>query len=544
MSEAGPEIQYRRYRAPRSSGETLADPPLHEVPGLAQANARLLSNRSNSWCGLPLASLAASARAELMELARRHTSAYRNISDADVSGRVASAPGEPALPHSLILLTGHQPELFHPGVWYKNFVLDRLARSLGATAIHLIVDNDTAGAVSIRVPAGSVAKPHLETVPLDQTTQEIPWEERAIIDGELFASFGERVVQWLKGFVAQPLICEWWPSAVRAAQSAGNLGLALAQARHELEWSWGLKTWEVPLSRVCDSRGFRSFVAGVLAELPRFVEDYNRSLLEYRRVNRIRSHAHPVPQLERQGEWLEAPCWVWTTANPLRRRLFVRNSPAGLELGDRGDLRVTVAPPACDGGEAWHSDLSRLATEGVKLRPRALLTTMYARLVLSDLFLHGIGGGKYDQLTDAIVRRFFGIEPPGFLVLSATLQLPIDRPEVGEEQVRQLNARLRDVYYHPDRHVIRTAETEPLIETKRRWLAAALPRGERRPRHEGIQQANAALREHVVWLRERLVAERDATALTLHQSRLLGSREFAFCLFPEATLRALLLDKR
>jgi hypothetical protein len=48
----------------------------------------------------------------------------------------------------------------------------------------------------------------------------------------------------------------------------------------------------------------------------------------------------------------------------------------------------------------------------------------------------------------------------------------------------------------------------------------------------------------VVWLRERLVAERDATALTLHQSRLLGSREFAFCLFPEATLRALLLDKR
>ena len=48
-------------------------------------------------------------------------------------------------------------------------------------------------------------------------------------------------------------------------------------------------------------------------------------------------------------------------------------------------------------------------------------------LVLGDLFIHGIGGGNYDRVTDTIVERFFGRAPPHFLVLSATLHLPIER---------------------------------------------------------------------------------------------------------------------
>ena len=39
----------------------------------------------------------------------------------------------------------------------------------------------------------------------------------------------------------------------------------------------------------------------------------------------------------------------------------------------------------------------------------------FSRFMLGDLFIHGIGGAKYDELGDEIARRFFGIEPPGFL---------------------------------------------------------------------------------------------------------------------------------
>ena len=48
------------------------------------------------------------------------------------------------------------------------------------------------------------------------------------------------------------------------------------------------------------------------------------------------------------------------------------------------------------------------------LRPRALTLTLFARLCLGDFFIHGIGGGKYDEVTDAIIRDYFGVEPPAY----------------------------------------------------------------------------------------------------------------------------------
>ena len=50
---------------------------------------------------------------------------------------------------------------------------------------------------------------------------------------------------------------------------------------------------------------------------------------------------------------------------------------------------------------------------------------MFARLFLCDLFIHGIGGAKYDQMTDAIIERFFGFAPPDYLTVTATAKLPI-----------------------------------------------------------------------------------------------------------------------
>jgi len=37
-------------------------------------------------------------------------------------------------------------------------------------------------------------------------------------------------------------------------------------------------------------------------------------------------------------------------------------------------------------------------------------------------------------VTDGLIRRFFGRDPPGFLVLSATLRLPVDDPTTTVEQ--------------------------------------------------------------------------------------------------------------
>jgi hypothetical protein len=59
-----------------------------------------------------------------------------------------------------------------------------------------------------------------------------------------------------------------------------------------------------------------------------------------------------------------------------------------------------------------------------RLAPRALMLTLYIRLFVADQFIHGIGGGRYDQVTDRLIARQFGIAPPHFSVTTATLVFP------------------------------------------------------------------------------------------------------------------------
>ena len=83
------------------------------------------------------------------------------------------------------------------------------------------------------------------------------------------------------------------------------------------------------------------------------------------------------------------------------------------------ELPLSPDREACCAVERLHD----LATRSIRLRTRALTTTMFCRYLLGDLFIHGIGGAKYDELGDSIARRFFGIEPPEFLTLSMTAWL-------------------------------------------------------------------------------------------------------------------------
>jgi len=533
MASAGSGIQYRRYRAPRNPGEVFSDPPLADVPQLARSNAAKLCSSSLQLGGQPVSNWMPRARSELFDLACRYTRTYR-----DVTGHDAFDANR-----SLVLLTGHQPRLFHPGVWYKNFALDRLAKSQRAVAIHLIVDNDATGSSAIRVPTGTATSPALVTVPYDASSEATPFEERSILDPMQFASFADRVEASLQGLIPDPLIRDWWPTAVDVAKRVEKLGLAISQARHILEGRWGLETLELPLSSLCGTHTFGLFLGNILDELPRFVETYNRSLSEYRQVHHIRSRSHPVPALQGDDSWWEAPCWIWTARDPRRKRLFVRRMSDGLELADRDSLQCRLPRVQSDAGASWLVGLADLAAQGIKVRPRALLTTMYVRLVLCDLFVHGIGGGKYDQLTDAIIERFFLMEPPQFLVLSATLQLPIARTPFQLDDLRCLDQRLRDLRFNPDRYVARSAETQVIIDSKQNWLASAPLADSWRPRHRGIEAANAALWPHVEASREKLLAEREELLVRMRNDKVLGSREFAFCLFPAPTLHALLLDK-
>ena len=65
-----------------------------------------------------------------------------------------------------------------------------------------------------------------------------------------------------------------------------------------------------------------------------------------------------------------------------------------------------------------------LAATQHRLSPRALTLTTFLRMLVADNFVHGIGGGRYDQVSDDIIRNYFKLDPPAFSVTTATMFFP------------------------------------------------------------------------------------------------------------------------
>lgn len=520
----------RRLRAPRDDGGVLIDPPW---PQLVEQTRTLLEQ------SLPPNGLTASARNEVFAAALEHTRSYRDVTLPSSEFRV---------PSSAILLAGHQPELFHPGVWAKNFALAALAKQIGAVAVNLVVDGDVLNRPTMRVPTGTIEAPRVEEVPFDAETEPLPYEARRIVDRAVFESFGQRAADAVRPLVEHPLIETYWPLVLDEAKRSDVVGECFARARHRLEGDWGLETLELRQSTMCELPSFCRFTSRLLADLPTFHAAYNGALDDYRRAEKIRSAGRPVPPLVRDGEWWETPLWIATTDDPRRRRAFARRVGNEIELTDRGRLTVKLAltrEPSIDGASAALLDLPR---RGIKLRSRALLTTMFARLVLDAPFIHGIGGGKYDELTDEIVRRFFGLEPPPFAVVTATRHLPIVRAHPALDEPANLRHRLWELEHHPERFLDTTtlapeaaAEADRLTLEKRRLLADGPPAESARAWCQAVRATNAGLRCCVADERQKTEEKLGITCRQIRDEDVLASREYSSFLFPEKDLRNFLL---
>ena len=529
----------QRLRAPSEHGQALIHPAATTAEGSMLAYREQLSQHGHrSWAGKPWSEIVSAARHDLLEKAFQHSSQYLDPS----SHQENSSPR--------IVLLGHQPELFHPGVWFKNFFAHHLAQQLSAVCINLLIDNATLDSAAIQVPAGNPEAPGIETVAFDQSVAPVPFEVRDVQDQDTFLTFADRTQKTIGHWIHNPMIEELWPRVIDGHRATGNLGLALARGRHQLEQAAGIQNLDVPLSTICESESFDWFVSCILCQLPRFWDIHNTSLEAYRQAHRVRSKSHPVPVLESDDPWLEAPFWIWSRDNPERRPLYVSQQGNQLELTDRDELTCSLSLPREGNAQSIVEQLAAYRSEGICIRPRALITTLYARLVLGDLFIHGIGGGRYDQLTNVIVERFFELAPPDFLTVTATLQLPIELPEFQEQALRDVETQLREIRFSPERYLPQEASdsrgSDPAQEQlvlEKEALLGTVKSGQAPTAtwHQDLQRVNEQLQIFAARSRKELEKKRNIMKSAAQQQSRLGSREFSFCLFPQETLCPLLL---
>ncbi len=504
-------------RAPSEDGAILAVPAWSEVGSLIDENRDRQRRTSGRLLDCTFDEVRRLARRQLIHSAQDYTQRLCYFRE-----------------ETPLLMAGHQPELFHPGVWAKNFALAGLARRHHGLAVNFLVDNDVVKRTALSVPMRGDPWPVPRSVPFDRGTGELPWEERRLLDRGIFDDFAPTVTNLLRAWDIEPLLPAFWHRVSdQLSFYHDRLGESFAAARRQLEQTWGCGNLELPWSTICQGEAFARFAGALLADLPTFVAVYNQVVRDYRRRLRIRSRSHPVPDLASEGDWLETPFWGWHTEQPRRGRLFARLHGDQLHLRTPEGSWATLPSPTAPGDRfllAWQE----LAQQGYKLRSRALVTTMFARLLLCDLFVHGIGGAKYDELTDEIVRRYWRITPPAVLVVSATKRLPLPSYSGTRQEWQQLTHRIRDLHYNPQRYVA----ADPRTAEKDRWIhSTPTTRSQRRERFHRIRELSAQLRPEVADQLATAQARLDRLNHELQANALVQSREFAFCLFPEATLR-------
>jgi len=525
-------LAYRRLQAPADNLSVLIDPPGTAAEAQRVANVAALNQASLAIGERSLADLRQQTKRELLAAAVSYTQTYR--------AGPAVPPDAEQLP---LWMAGHQPQLFHPGVWLKNFVLSRCAERSGGIAVNLVIDNDLLRGTAIRVPTGSPAEPRQELVEYDAPTTALPFEERRLENPALAQSFADRVKSTIGSLVAEPLIADFWPTVLERLAATPNWGEALSQARHRWEEKWGAATLELPMSHVCALPTWWAFVASILQRLDSFVAIHNSALAEYRRVHRLRGKLHPIPDLAQASDWLETPFWVWQLSNPQRRHLFMQRHGCDVTLSDRAGWETRCCVRELAAG------LAALSSQGIKLRPRALTTTLFTRLCAADMFMHGIGGAKYDQVADLILESFFGISPPAYMVVTGTLQLPINSGHSVAVDGKAVDSRLRSFVYHPETFIAQARPAEaaaaaPWAEEKRRRLAEAVPAGGAKQFCHAIRHANEKIRRALISVEEQLLQERQLAQRAARNAGLLHSREYGFCLHPSSTLRAFLTTTR
>jgi hypothetical protein len=536
------------FRVPRGDREAFFWPPAGDLAALVERNRRLLGSYTFALAGRPVQEFRAAARAEAMALARQYAERWGFKVDRE---RPEAAP---------VIVTGHQPPPFHPGVWIKNFLAGGLARAVGGVGLNLIVDNDEARGQTVRFPvrAENASGGEVRTAEVALASGGgLPLEEQgaAALDTAAFDEIARSVPPALAG--------PWRRFAgllKAAAVACASAGEALTVARRQLEEELGLRNLELPVSAMADAEAFHFFVAWMLVEHEAVFAAYNGALAEYRRVYRERSAAQPVPDLARDGRRVELPLWIWR-AGEKRRRLWVEPGQGGAIALFADHERIGVLEDGAvrtrrgsGGASSSVAQLAALRQAGWKVRPRALSMTLFVRLAVGDVFIHGLGGALYDKITDGLFERLWGVRPPELILASCTVRLPLEgyparqgdavaSPATPRDLERAIR-RVRDWQFNPDRLLGEAGRALPqfaaLAAEKRRLVAdmCARPRPERRKAFLRIHEINAALAALEAVGPAAARADLERIGRQLGYNAVLRDREYPFCFYPAGDLAA------
>ena len=463
--------------------------------------------------------------------------------------------------HHTIIQTGHQPTFFHPGIWIKNIFLNEILKSPPDNrkiGLNIILDNDHYREPSFNLPilfdSGFLK---LEKINFLSKPTNLPFEESSLPSFGQIKEFNKNVITKIKSLKNKNIInnfiyfskcLEKSRYLCQQGNDKNNLGEFLGVARRYFENDINPIYLELPFSKICDSDEFLSFFWEITQNIDLFSKIYNSKLDAYRKHHKIRNKVNPLPDLLIKDKLIELPFWVWKKGD-IRKKLYILKEERSLFLYN--EIYGKLICFGKNNPKIFSRLKNVLKKNQIKIRPKALMLTLYNRLFIADLFIHGIGGAKYDMVTDGIIKEFFKVEPPYFITISATLLLDLKSfySSIGPS-IPLLKKKLRDFNFNPENFIPNIGllgndkfGVRPLIKRKieliKKIKVSAAPI-EKKEISKEISQINHAIKEKLlplkIELNEKLVIEEKKEK----QAEIYNFREYPFCFFSAKELRNLL----
>ncbi len=288
-----------------------------------------------------------------------------------------------------LAMTGHQARVWHCGILAKYFALESFASHAGSAGAWVVPDQDAHANDPIDAPVragdGSLGRGAALTFEPDQPTIASacarPLLGRAAIrDGlkpatESVRAGIDRIGSLVEGHAEE---------ANAAAQLSGVL-------EELLKPMLPLRPW-LMATAISTTDLFADIVERLRTEAFKSATIYNQAV-------RTHPHAHVAPlHITALEEDIELPLWDIACGQPRRRA----------RAGD--DVAIE------------------------RLAPRGLLMSGILRRAGSDLFIHGAGGGRYDEITEQWLGEWLGWDLAPKAVVSADVVLPIADRGASPEQ--------------------------------------------------------------------------------------------------------------
>lgn len=463
-------------RIPTGNGEAIVEPSLDVWPELLAVNQKQFAS-----CSLP----------ELGNW-RRATRKYLNFQ----FGILADQP---------LIITGHQPQWIHPGIWIRYFLLQEASRRWGWQIATFQVDSDVAEDPAFNLPFFDGRNWSRKPIPLEVGEGRV-YENLAAPTEQVWQLLWEQVGQILtfpEGRQAWDQVknVTFFPSK---DQTYCSFMSSLRQSKEQAIYP------EFPFSDICRQTAFQQFARWIGLHAREFARIHNQVAKEWRQRKRARSEAVPFPDLSLEDGKVEVPFW-WI---------------------QRG-VRI---PLVLQGEEAWANQQSlgswQEAVDSGLVRPRAIALTLFVRLCMADLFLHGAGGSDYEEATDQVIERFFGLNSPGYAWATLTLFFP----GYGQQPLQEARQKMREMEQHPEGFLGAEKETflHPVIQEKRELLNQGKLDKEQ---YHRLQQCNETMRENIAGL----IADQRFLLRSLEQKdQVLAQRDYPYILYDGNHIRRII----